>query len=197
VKRVALLDYAPGTCTRPHAPGPAGRQVEVTADRATALAADGLVVPGVGAFAGLHGGLRACAGTDHRPTARGGRPCSASASACRSVRTRRRVRRRSGRVRGWARHVARLTAPVLPHMGWNTVAARRTAPCSRDGRRHPVLLRALLRREPGNYPNPTSPPEKLTWPTRRPVPGRRENGPSQPPNSTRKNPATQCHPAAN
>ena len=46
----------------------------------------------------------------------------------------------------WPGVVRRLDAPVLPHMGWNTVyRAGRVAAVRRDRRRRQVLLRALLR----------------------------------------------------
>ena len=46
----------------------------------------------------------------------------------------------------WPGVVRRLNAPVLPHMGWNTVAAPAgLAAVRRDRRRREVLLRALLR----------------------------------------------------
>ena len=47
----------------------------------------------------------------------------------------------------WPGAVVRLDAPVIPHMGWNVVdAAAGTTLFKGIGRRHPVLLRALLRR---------------------------------------------------
>jgi imidazole glycerol-phosphate synthase subunit HisH len=50
-KRVVLLDYGSGNVhSAAKALERAGADVDVTADRVTALEADGLVVPGVGAF---------------------------------------------------------------------------------------------------------------------------------------------------
>ena len=47
----------------------------------------------------------------------------------------------------WPGAVVRLDAPVIPHMGWNVVdAAGRQRAVQGSRRRHPVLLRALLRR---------------------------------------------------
>ena len=42
--------------------------------------------------------------------------------------------------------VERLQAPVVPHMGWNTVERARGLAAVRRGRGRAVLLRALLRR---------------------------------------------------
>ena len=97
----------------------------VTADRAAALAADGLVVPGVGAFAACMAGVRAAGGErviDRRLA--GGR---AVLGICVGMQ----ILFAEGIEHGvhtegcgqWPGRVERLTAPVLPHMGWNTVRA--------------------------------------------------------------------------
>jgi imidazole glycerol-phosphate synthase subunit HisH len=97
--------------------------VAVTADWQAALAADGLVVPGVGAFAACMAGLRAVDGEriiDRRLA--GGRPVL---GICVGMQ----ILFAEGIEHGvhtagcgqWPGLVERLTAPVLPHMGWNTV----------------------------------------------------------------------------
>ena len=97
----------------------------VTADRQTALAADGLVVPGVGAFAACMAGLREVQGEqviDRRLA--GGRPVL---GICVGMQ----ILFAEGIEHGvhtegcgqWPGRVERLTAPVLPHMGWNSVLA--------------------------------------------------------------------------
>jgi imidazole glycerol-phosphate synthase subunit HisH len=97
----------------------------VTADADAALAADGLVVPGVGAFAACMAGLRAVRGDqviDRRLA--GGR---AVLGICVGMQ----ILFAEGIEHGvhtegcgeWPGRVERLTAPVLPHMGWNTVLA--------------------------------------------------------------------------
>ena len=101
----------------------AGASVELTADRATAEAADGLVVPGVGAFAACMAGLRAVQGprTIGRRLA-GGRPVLGICVGMQVLFGR-------GVEHGvetegcdeWPGVVERLQAPVVPHMGWNTV----------------------------------------------------------------------------
>ena len=61
--RVVVLDYGFGNVrSAVRALERAGAEVELTADRDAALAADGLVVPGVGAFAAVMAGLRGVRG---------------------------------------------------------------------------------------------------------------------------------------
>ena len=95
----------------------------LTADRAAALDADGLVVPGVGAFAACMEGLRAVRG--HEIIGRrlaGGRPVLGICVGMQILFER-------GVEHGvatdgcdeWPGVVERLQAPVVPHMGWNTV----------------------------------------------------------------------------
>jgi imidazole glycerol-phosphate synthase subunit HisH len=76
VKKVAILDYGSGNLrSAERALARVGADVTVTADARTALDADGLVVPGVGAFAACMAGLRAVDGPriiDRRLA--GGRP---------------------------------------------------------------------------------------------------------------------------
>ena len=76
MKSVVVLDYGSGNLrSAVRALERAGAQVELTADHTAAEAADGLVVPGVGAFAACMTGLQAVRG--HRTIGRrlaGGRP---------------------------------------------------------------------------------------------------------------------------
>ena len=86
MKSVVVLDYGSGNLrSAVRALERAGAEVALTADHAAAEAADGLVVPGVGAFAACMTGLRAVRG--HRDRSTAGWPaavrCWASASACR------------------------------------------------------------------------------------------------------------------
>ena len=61
--RVVVLDYGSGNLrSAERALQRVGADVEVTADRRAALEADGLVVPGVGAFAACAAGLRSVQG---------------------------------------------------------------------------------------------------------------------------------------
>jgi len=60
---IAILDYGSGNLrSAQRAFATSGVDVVVTSDRATALEADGLVVPGVGAFAACMQGLRSVDG---------------------------------------------------------------------------------------------------------------------------------------
>ena len=96
----------------------------VTADVDAALNADGLVVPGVGAFAACMAGLRSVNG--ERIIGRrlaGGRPVLGICVGM-QVLFRRGVEHgvQTDGCGEWPGTVERLKADVLPHMGWNTVA---------------------------------------------------------------------------
>ncbi|RKT86172.1 glutamine amidotransferase [Saccharopolyspora antimicrobica] len=102
-----------------------GADVEVTADHRAAVEADGLVVPGVGAFAACMRGLLEVGGDkiiDHRLA--GDRPVL---GICVGMQ----VLFDQGVEHGlqangcgqWPGTVERLQADVLPHMGWNEVDA--------------------------------------------------------------------------
>ncbi len=122
--RVAVLDYGSGNIrSAQRALERAGADTEVTADFDAALNADGLVVPGVGAFAACMAGIRAVRGDqviDRRLA--GSRPVL---GICVGMQ----VLFDEGVEHGlhtegcgqWPGVVERLDAPVLPHMGWNTL----------------------------------------------------------------------------
>jgi glutamine amidotransferase len=121
---VVVLDYGSGnTRSAVRALERAGAAVTLTADRKAAQAADGLVVPGVGAFAACVQGIRAVRGQEviGRRLA-GGRPVL---GICVGMQ----VLFSQGVEHGvetegldeWPGVVERLTAPVVPHMGWNRV----------------------------------------------------------------------------
>jgi glutamine amidotransferase len=124
--RVVVLDYGSGNLrSAERALRRVGADVAVTADVDAALGADGLVVPGVGAFATCMAGLRSVRGDrviDRRLA--GGRPVL---GICVGMQ----VLFAEGVEHGvrtdgcgqWPGTVERLSAPVLPHMGWNTVEA--------------------------------------------------------------------------
>ncbi len=102
-----------------------GADVEVTADRHAALECDGLVVPGVGAFAACMAGLHSVKG-DHIIDQRlaGGRPVL---GVCVGMQILFGLGIEHGvRTEGcgqWPGTVERLDAEIVPHMGWNTVRA--------------------------------------------------------------------------
>jgi glutamine amidotransferase len=123
---VAVLDYGSGNVhSAVKALEYAGADVELTSDRRRIAEADGLLVPGVGAFAAVMGALDAARGAEliDRRLA-GGRPVL---GICVGMQ----VMFDGGVERGvhadglgeWPGSVTQLTAPVLPHMGWNTVDA--------------------------------------------------------------------------
>jgi glutamine amidotransferase len=124
--RVVVLDYGSGNLrSAQRALERVGAQVQVTADADAALDCDGLAVPGVGAFAACMTGLRSVGG-DKLIAQRleRGRPVL---GICVGMQ----VLFAAGVEHGtwtegcgaWPGTVERLDAGVLPHMGWNTVAA--------------------------------------------------------------------------
>lgn len=123
---VVLLDYGSGNLhSALRALERVGATVEVTADRAGVLAADGLVVPGVGAFSACMVGLEAVRGPElvGRRLA-GGRPvlgiCVGMQVMFDGSTEPSSLGARPG-LGEWPGTVERLPAAVVPHMGWNTV----------------------------------------------------------------------------
>ncbi|MEV0295543.1 imidazole glycerol phosphate synthase subunit HisH [Nocardia sp. NPDC050710] len=126
MKSVALLDYGSGNLhSAERALVRAGAAVEVTADPRIALAADGLVVPGVGAFAACMAGLREVRGERIiGQRLAGGRPVLGICVGMQILFERGvEFGVESDGCAEWPGTVERLSAPVLPHMGWNTVSA--------------------------------------------------------------------------
>lgn len=121
---VVVLDYGSGNLrSAERALERAGATVVVTDDPDQVMQADGLVVPGVGAFASCMQGIRRVKGPqliDRRLS--GGRPVL---GICVGMQ----VMFEKGLERGsdcdglgeWPGTVEQLQAPILPHMGWNTV----------------------------------------------------------------------------
>ena len=123
---IAILDYGSGNLrSAERAFATSGKEVVVTSDRNIAIAAEGLVVPGVGAFAACMNGLNAVDGAEivrerlakERPTlgicigmqilfSQGAEHSETAAHAGVGI---------------WDGVVSQLAAPILPHMGWNTV----------------------------------------------------------------------------
>lgn len=123
---IAILDYGSGNLrSAERAFATSGKDVVVTSDRNIAIAAEGLVVPGVGAFAACMNGLNAVDGGEivrerlakERPTlgicigmqilfSQGTEHSETAAHAGVGI---------------WDGVVSKLAAPILPHMGWNTV----------------------------------------------------------------------------
>ena len=124
VKKIALLDYGAGNVrSAVRALERVGGDVTVTQDPAVAVEADGLLVPGVGAFAHCMEGLKAVQGPRIiGQRLAGGRPVL---GICVGMQ----VLFDSGAEHGvetagcgeWPGRVEKLHADVLPHMGWNKV----------------------------------------------------------------------------
>jgi imidazole glycerol-phosphate synthase subunit HisH len=119
-----VLDYGSGNIrSAERALAQAGADVVVTADAVAATECDGLAVPGVGAFAACMAGIRAVGGDDVvRARLEDGRPVLGICVGMQvlydegiehGVQT--------AGIGALPGRVERLHAPVLPHMGWNTV----------------------------------------------------------------------------
>ena len=122
---VVVLDYGSGNlASAQRARRRAGADVRVSSDFETALNAEGLVVPGVGAYAACMAGLSSVRGAriiDRRVA--GGRPVLGICVGMQILFDR-------GVEHGvvtdgvgeWPGVVERLQAPIVPHVGWNTVS---------------------------------------------------------------------------
>jgi imidazole glycerol-phosphate synthase subunit HisH len=126
-RRVVVLDYGSGNVhSAVRALERVGAQVELTADRASALSADGLLVPGVGNFSACMAGLRAVRGGEvvGRRLA-GSRPVLGICVGMQVLfdgSTEPAVGEQLPGLAEWPGTVERLPADVVPHTGWNTVA---------------------------------------------------------------------------
>lgn len=123
---VVVLDYGSGNVhSAAKALERAGADVTLSNDKQTALAADGLLVPGVGAFAAVVDQLEGVRGgeiVDHRLA--GGRPVLGICVGMQVLFAR--GVERGADVEGlgqWPGVVEPIKADVLPHMGWNTIDA--------------------------------------------------------------------------
>ncbi len=121
-----MLDYGSGNLrSASRALQRVGAETEVTEDSDAALAADGLVVPGVGAFAACMTGLRQVRGEEIiAKRLAGGRPVLGICVGMQILFAR---GLEHGEVTAgcgaWPGDVVKLDAPIVPHMGWNTVQA--------------------------------------------------------------------------
>src|SRR5215211_643140 len=123
--RVVVLDYGSGNLrSAQRALERVGASVVVTPDLAVAREADGLVVPGVGAYAACMAGIEAL---DAGPViADRVRDCRPVLGICVGMQ----ILFAAGEEHGVVTKglgllpgaVTRLSAPVVPHMGWNTVS---------------------------------------------------------------------------
>ncbi|MDG4668837.1 imidazole glycerol phosphate synthase subunit HisH [Mycobacterium sp. 236(2023)] len=125
-KKLVVLDYGSGNLrSAQRALERVGAEVEVTADPSAAANADGLVVPGVGAYEACMTGLRAIGGEKiiaERLAA--GRPVLGVCVGMQILFSRGvEFGVESTGCGQWPGSVVRLDAPVIPHMGWNLVDA--------------------------------------------------------------------------
>lgn len=197
-KNVVVLDYGSGNLrSAQRAVERTGANVTVTSDFQTALDADGLLVPGVGAFEACMRGLKAVRGEQiiGRRLA-GGRPVL---GICVGMQ----ILFEKGVEHGvetagcdeWPGTVEPLDAPIVPHMGWNTVdVPEGEAGCSPGSTRRPGSTsctptgcgagssRSPTRTSgrPWSVGPPTGSRSSPRWRTAR----------SGPPSSTRRSPAT-------
>jgi len=124
VARVVVLDYGSGNLRSvERALQRVGADVEVTADHRAVREADGLLVPGVGAYAACMeqlNGIRGARLIGERLA--GGRPVLGVCVGMQVLFDR--GIEHGVRTEGcgeWPGTVERLDAPIVPHMGWNTV----------------------------------------------------------------------------
>jgi imidazole glycerol-phosphate synthase subunit HisH len=123
---VVVLDYGSGNIrSAERAAARSGAEVTVTSDAKLAETADGLVVPGVGAFAACMAGLVAVGGPEIIAARRArGRPTlgiCVGHQVLFEAGIEHEVRADGCAI--WPGLVERLHAERLPHMGWNTVNA--------------------------------------------------------------------------
>lgn len=127
---IAILDYGSGNLRSAlRAFSTSGLEVIVTADSKICLEAGGLVVPGVGAFQSCMSGLLSVGGDEIiRERKKRDRPTLGICIGMQIFFSEglEPSRDHAGPTKGvgiWPGSVSRIESPVLPHMGWNTVAA--------------------------------------------------------------------------
>ncbi|MDR0849149.1 MAG: imidazole glycerol phosphate synthase subunit HisH, partial [Propionibacteriaceae bacterium] len=134
--RVAILDYGSGNLhSASRALEEVGADVVLTSDSAVALDADGLIVPGVGAFAACMDQLRAVGGDETIREAVSARRPLLGICVGHQVLFSRGVEHGidSLGVGIFPGSVELLPATHLPHMGWNTITWDKTQCADRDG----------------------------------------------------------------
>jgi glutamine amidotransferase len=122
--RVVVLDYGSGNVRSAcRALERAGADVTLTADRSRAAEADGLVVPGVGAFAACMSGLDAMRANEIVGRRLAGGRGVLGICVGMQVMFERGVEHgvETSGFAEWPGVVEELQAPILPHMGWNNV----------------------------------------------------------------------------
>lgn len=124
--KVVVLDYGSGNVhSAVQALAEAGAEVELSRDRSAVLSADGLFVPGVGAFGAVMDQLNQInAGELIDKRLISGKPVM---GVCVGLQVMFELGLEHGTETAglgqWPGTVEKLEAPILPHMGWNTVEA--------------------------------------------------------------------------
>lgn len=123
---IAILDYGSGNLrSAQRAFATSGFDVVLTSDTKTAQEADGLVVPGVGAFAACMRGLASIDGANIiRARLSAERPTIGICIGMQilfSLGDENSQGKAHSGVGIWPGVVSKLSAEILPHMGWNTV----------------------------------------------------------------------------
>ncbi|CAB4541245.1 unannotated protein [freshwater metagenome] len=129
---IAILDYGSGNVrSAQRAFATSGMDVVITSDRSVALEAKGLVVPGVGAFASCMQGLNAVDGASIiRERISRERPVLGICVGMQILFSQGSEHAQNAPHVGvgiWDAEVSKLDAPILPHMGWNTVEVAETS----------------------------------------------------------------------
>ena len=120
---IAILDYGSGNLrSAQRAFATTGHDVQLTSDLDVAFKSDGLVVPGVGAFTACMNGINAIDAADviRQRQASG----KSTLGICIGMQILFSEGLEHGKHKGigmWNGIIDVLDAPILPHMGWNTV----------------------------------------------------------------------------
>ena len=122
---IAILDYGSGNIrSAQRALERVETSVEVTSDYQVALNADGLVVPGVGAFGSCMSQLQSISGDELiKERFKAGRPALGICVGMQVLFSSSEESPQQG-INLFSTTVRRLNAPVLPHIGWNEVTKR-------------------------------------------------------------------------
>jgi len=120
---IAILDYGSGNLrSAQRAFETSGEEVVITSDYDLALNAEGLVIPGVGAFAACMQGLIKVRGDQLvRERVAAKRPTLGICVGMQILFARGIEHGDHAGVGMWDATVEKIDAPILPHMGWNTV----------------------------------------------------------------------------
>ncbi len=122
---IAILDYGSGNLrSAQRAFELTGHRVQITSEADVALSSDGLVVPGVGAFGACMEQLSQIKGADIiRSMIEADKPLFGICVGMQVLFSEGVEKGTHQGVGIFAGTISRIDAPILPHMGWNTVSA--------------------------------------------------------------------------